>query len=120
MPTLLHITLNLPRELNVVTNVQVKAEVHKLANLGIVERVKAFDDHDGSRFDGLGSVKGAIDVVVDGLGDGLAIFEVFEHGIHGLEVVLNGVEGCELGDFTAFTVVGVEIIKADNGGLKKK
>ena len=54
---LLHVTLNLPGELNLVRDVEVDREIHELAHTLVVERVKALDDHDVGRLDLLRGVK---------------------------------------------------------------
>merc|ERR1719487_467142 len=112
---LLHVALDFPRELDVVTDVEVHAEVHELANAAVVERVKTLHDHDVGRLDLLRGVEGAVDVVVDRLLDGLAGLEGGELLEHEVEVVLGAVQRGALRHLAAFAVVQVVVVKADDG-----
>ena len=116
MTTLLHITLDLPVELDLVGDVKVEREVEEVTDTLVEHGVKTLNDDDGGGLDGLGGVEGTIDVVVDGLGDGLAILECLDLLVHEVKVVLTLIEGGESRYLTAVTVVQMEIIKADDGG----
>ena len=103
--TLFHITLDLPVELDLVGDVKVEGEVKKVANTVVVHGVKTFENDDRGGFNGLGSVEGSIDVVVNGLGDSLSFLEGLDLLEHEVEVVLFGVKSSSLGDLTSLTVV---------------
>ena len=77
--TFLHVPLDLPRELNLIANIQIKAEIKQIPDPRIVHGVEALYDDDGGGLDSFGGVEGAVDVVVDGLGDCLAVLQVAEH-----------------------------------------
>jgi hypothetical protein len=53
------------------------------------------EDDDGCGLDLLVSVESAVDVVVDGLHDGLALLELLDAAEHVVKVVFAGVEGGE-------------------------
>lgn len=88
-----HVPLDLPRELDLVGDVQVDREVEQVAHALVDEGVEALDDDDGGGLDLLGGVQGAVDVVVDGLHHALPVLEVVELLEHEVELLLVGVQG---------------------------
>eukprot|EP01083_Nonionella_stella_P051859 137708_1 len=116
MSTLLHITLDLPVKLDIRTDVKVKGEINELADTLINEGVKSLNDDDGGGLNLLGGVKGSVDVVVDGLHDGLSVLECQDVLVHEVELLLGGVQGGEARDLAALAVVEMVIIEADDGG----
>ena len=114
--TLLHVTLDLPVELDIGGDVKVEGKVKKVTDALVVHGVKSLNDDDGGRLDGLRGVKGSVHVVVDGLLNGLSVLEGLDLLEHQVKVVLLRVEGGEARNLTALTVVGVVVIEADNGG----
>ena len=114
--TLFHITLDLPVELDLIGDIKVKGEVKKVTDTFVVHRVKTFEDDDRGRLDLLRSVKSSVDVVVDGLHDGLSVLEGVDLLVHEVEVILKRVQGGESRNLTSLTVVKMVIIKADDGG----
>ena len=92
MTTLLHVPLDLPRELDLVRDVKVDGEVQQVAHALVHEGVEPFDDNDRGRFDLLRGVQGAVDVVVNGLLHGLAGLEVAKVLVHEVEPLLVGVK----------------------------
>ena len=62
--------------------------------------------NDERRFDGLGGVESSVDVVVDGLGDGLAFLQGLDLFVHEVEVILFRVESRTTGDLTAAIFAG--------------
>jgi hypothetical protein len=113
--TLFHITLDLPVQFDLVGDVEVERKVEKVTHAGVVHGVKTLDDDDRSRLDGLGCVKGTVNVVVNWLGDAFSFLEFLQLLVHEVEVVLKRVEGSEATDFAAIAVVEMVIIKAQNG-----
>jgi hypothetical protein len=103
--TLLVVPLHLPVELNLRGDVNVDLEVHESINAGIVEGVETLEDNDGGGLDGLVLIEGAVDVVVDGLGDALALLHCLNLLIHELEVVLAGIQGSQASNLAALAVV---------------
>mmetsp|Transcript_9494 Transcript_9494/g.13236 ORF Transcript_9494/g.13236 Transcript_9494/m.13236 type:complete len:213 (-) Transcript_9494:64-702(-) len=116
MTTLLHITLDLPVKLHIVTNVKVKSEVKKVTHTLVVHGVKTLKNDNRGRLHSFGSVKSSVHVVVDGLGDGLSLLQGLHLFVHEIKVVLGGVEGSETRNLTSLTVVEMVVIKADNSG----
>ena len=114
--TLLHVTLDLPVQLDLVTDVKVQREVKKTTDTLVKHGVKTLNDDDGGGLNGLGSVKSTVDVVVDGLRDGLAVLQGLDLLVHEVEVVLALIEGGEAGLLAAIAVVEMVIIEADDGG----
>ena len=114
--TLFHVTLDLPVELDIIGDIKVEGEVNKVTDTFVMERVKTFEDDDGGRFDLLRSVKSSVDVVVDGLHDGLSVLEGIDLLVHEVEVVLKRVQCGKSGFFASVTVIKMEIIEADDGG----
>ena len=82
MATLGHVTLDLPRELDVVGDVEVDLEVEHVANALVREGVEALEDEDVRGLDLLRGVEHAGDVVVDRLLDGLALLERLDLVVH--------------------------------------
>mmetsp|Transcript_16818 Transcript_16818/g.40227 ORF Transcript_16818/g.40227 Transcript_16818/m.40227 type:complete len:217 (-) Transcript_16818:220-870(-) len=116
MSALLHVALDLPVELHIGADVEVQAEVDEVTNALVDEGVKALDDDDGSGLDLLGRVERSVDVVVDGLHDGLAVLEGLHVLEHEVELLLGGVERGEAGDLAAAAVVEMVVVEADDGG----
>mmetsp|Transcript_10491 Transcript_10491/g.16589 ORF Transcript_10491/g.16589 Transcript_10491/m.16589 type:complete len:341 (-) Transcript_10491:647-1669(-) len=87
VPTLRHITLNLPSHLDRVRDVDVKGEVKAVDNILIEHRVESLDDDDVVGVDKLHGVNLSGVVVVDGLLDGPTLLESLELVSHQLEVV---------------------------------
>ena len=116
MTTLLHVTLDLPVQLDLVADVKVQRKVKKTTDTLVKHGVKTLNDDDGGGLNGLGSVKSTVDVVVDGLGDGLAVLQGLDLLVHEVKVVLALVEGGEAGHLAAIAVVEMEVIEADDGG----
>lgn len=114
--TLFHVTLDLPVQLDLIGDVKVKGEVEKITNTIVVHGVKTFENDDGGWFDGLGGVKGSVDVVVDGLGNSLSVLQGLDLLVHEVEVVLKRVKGSQSSNLAAVTVVQVVVIKADDSG----
>jgi hypothetical protein len=114
--TLFHITLDLPVELDIGGDIEVEGEVKKFTDTGVVHGVKTLEDDNRSGLNGLRGVKSSIDVVVDGLTNGLSALEGLDLFVHEIEVVLKGVEGGKTGLLASITVVEMEVIKADNSG----
>jgi len=114
--TLFHITLDLPVELHLGADVKVETEVNEVTDTLIDEGVKALNDNDGGGFNLFGFIECSIDVVVDGLHDGLALLERLDMLEHEIEALLGGVECGKAGDLASSTVVEMVIIKADDGG----
>lgn len=92
MSALHHVPLDLPRELDLVRDVQVDGEVQQVAHALVHEGVEPLDDDDGGGLDLLGLVQGPVDVVVDGLHHALAVLEVVELLVHEVKLLLLGVE----------------------------
>mmetsp|Transcript_37187 Transcript_37187/g.79328 ORF Transcript_37187/g.79328 Transcript_37187/m.79328 type:complete len:405 (+) Transcript_37187:327-1541(+) len=113
---LLHVTLDLPVELDIRRDVEVKAEVDELTDALVNEGVEALDDDDGGGFDLLGRVEGSVDVVVDGLHDRLSVLERLNVLVHEIELLLGRVEGGEAGDLASLAVVEMVVVEADDGG----
>ena len=116
MATLLHITLDLPVQLDLVTDVKVQREVKKTTDTLVKHGVKTLNDDDGGGLNGLGGVQSTVDVVVDGLRDRLAILQGLDLLVHEVEVVLALIEGGKTGLLAAIAVVEMVIIEADDGG----
>lgn len=116
MSTLFHVTLDLPVKLDIGGNVKVKAEVKKFKNTGVVHGVKTLENDDRGGLDGFRSVKSTVDVVVNGLGDGLSFLERLDLFVHQVEVVLKGVQGGQTSHLTSISVVQVVVVKANDGG----
>ena len=93
MSALHHIPLDLPRELDLVRDVEVDREVQQVAHALVDEGVEPLDDDNGGGLDLLGGVEGPVDVVVDGFHDALPVLEVVELLVHEVELLLLGVEG---------------------------
>ena len=110
----LHVALDLPVELDIRGNVEVKSEIKEIQNACIVHGMEAFKDNDGCGLDLLWGVQGSVDVVVDGLLHGLSRLERLDLLVHEVEVVLQRVEGGALGDFAAFAVVQVVVVEAND------
>lgn len=87
-----HVALDLPRELDLVRDVEVDGEVKEVAHALVHERVQPLDDDDRGCLDLLGGVQGAVDVVVDGLHHALARLEVAELLVHEVEPLLFSVQ----------------------------
>eukprot|EP01083_Nonionella_stella_P288395 981374_1 len=116
MSTLLHITLDLPVELDIRADVEVKGEVNELAHALINEGVKSLNDDDRGGLNLLRGVHGSVHVVVDGLHDGLSVLKRLDVLEHEVELLLGGVQGGEARDLAALAVVEMVIIEADDGG----
>jgi hypothetical protein len=114
--TLLHITLDLPVELDIGRDIKVKGEVDEFADTVINEGVKSLNNDNGGGFNLLGSIKSSIDVVVDGLHDSLSLLKSLNVLVHKVELLLSGVKSSKTRDLTSITVVKMVVIKADNGG----
>mmetsp|Transcript_7522 Transcript_7522/g.10983 ORF Transcript_7522/g.10983 Transcript_7522/m.10983 type:complete len:406 (-) Transcript_7522:64-1281(-) len=114
--TFLHITLDLPVKLDIVGDIKVKGEVEKVTYTFIVHGVKSLEDDDWGGLNGLGGVEGSVNVIVDGLGDGLSVLQCLDLLEHQVEVVLFSVQGGQSTLLTSITVVAVVIIEADNSG----
>ena len=119
--TLGDVALRLPRELNLVGDVQVDAQVERGVDAAVVERVKALEDHDGRRGHLLVRVELAGDVVVDGLGHSLARLQVGDVRRHLVPVLALLVErGDAVGVLrvgrTARAVPLVVVVQADDRG----
>ena len=114
--TLLHITLDLPVQLDLVTDVKVQREIEKATDTLVKHGVKTLNDDDGSGLNGLGGVQSTVDVVVDGLGDGLTVLQGLDLLVHEVEVVLALIEGGEARNLAAIAVVEMVVIEADDGG----
>eukprot|EP00968_Pinguiococcus_pyrenoidosus_P021712 scaffold2893_cov254-Pinguiococcus_pyrenoidosus.AAC.22 len=114
---LLHVTLDLPRELDVVADVEIDAEVDELLHAIVGEGVQTLDDDNRGRHDLLRLVQGAVDVVVDGLLDGLSPLERGNVLVHEVEALLRRVQGGLAGLLAALAVVQVVVVQADHGGL---
>jgi hypothetical protein len=114
--TLFHITLDLPVKLDIIRDIKVKGEVKQVTDTIVVHGVKTLEDDDRGGFDGLGSVKSSVDVVVDGLRDGLSVLEGLDLLVHEVEVVLKRVEGGESRNLTSVTIIRMVVIKADDSG----
>jgi hypothetical protein len=114
--TLFHITLDLPVQLDIGGDVKVKAEVKKTTDTVVVHGVKTLENDDRGGFDGFGSVKSSVDVVVNGLGNRLSVLEGLDLFEHQVEVVLERVQGSQTTFLSAISVVGVEVVKANDGG----
>merc|ERR1719313_1413660 len=72
-PALLHVALDLPRELDLVRDVEVDLEVEQLLHALVKERVQTLDDQDFRGLDLLRRVEEPGHVVVDRLLDGFAL-----------------------------------------------
>ncbi len=114
--TLFHITLDLPVELHLWADVEVETEVNKVTDTLIDEGVKSLNDNDGGGFNLFGFIECSIDVVVNGLHDGLALLECLDVLEHEIEALLGGVECGKAGDLTSATVVEMVIIQTDDSG----
>jgi len=113
---LLHVTLDLPVQLDLVGDVKVKGEVEEVTDALVVHGVETLEDDDGGGLDGLGSIESSVDVVVDGLLDSLAVLEGADLLEHEVEVVLALIESGETGLLAAVAVVEMVVIEADDGG----
>ena len=114
--TLLHVTLDLPVKLDLRGDIKVESEVEEVTDTLVVHGVETLEDDDGGRLNGLGGVKGSVDVVVDWLLNGLALLQSLNLLVHKVEVVLDRVKSSESRDLTSLTVVKMVIIEADDGG----
>mmetsp|Transcript_11820 Transcript_11820/g.16430 ORF Transcript_11820/g.16430 Transcript_11820/m.16430 type:complete len:410 (+) Transcript_11820:397-1626(+) len=111
---LFHITLDLPGELDLIGDVEVNSEIKQLSHTIIKHGVEALNNHDRGGLDLLGGVQGTVDVVVDGLLDGLAGLELLQLFVHEVEVVLLLVKSGQTRNLTAVSVVQMVVIEADN------
>ena len=111
-----HVALDLPRELDLVRDVEVDLEVEQVAHALVVEGVQALDDEDLGGLDPLRRVEEPGHVVVDGLVDGLALAQRLDLLVHEVEVLAALVERGDLLDLAAVAVVGVVVVEADDGG----
>mmetsp|Transcript_42916 Transcript_42916/g.108892 ORF Transcript_42916/g.108892 Transcript_42916/m.108892 type:complete len:455 (-) Transcript_42916:8-1372(-) len=112
--TLLDVALHLPRELHLVHDVDVDAEVQLRARLLVVDGVQALEDHDLVRLEELRRVLEARVVVVDGFVHCLALLQRLDLDTHQREVVLPGIQGRQARGLAAGTVVGVVVVQADD------
>lgn len=137
--TLFHVSLDLPRELDVIADVEVDGEVEQLPHAWVVHGVETLNDDDACWRDGLGFVESAVHVVVNGLLDRVSGLKGLQLLVHQVEVVLCSIQCCSLGDLLIFprsaarirelfrsctltnlatrAVVGVVIIEADDGDV---
>mmetsp|Transcript_23217 Transcript_23217/g.38723 ORF Transcript_23217/g.38723 Transcript_23217/m.38723 type:complete len:295 (-) Transcript_23217:404-1288(-) len=86
------ITLDFPRELNLIRDIKIDGEVKKISDSRVNQRVKTFNNNNGSRLDGLRGIKGTIDVVVDGLGDFFAALQGTQLLCHEVEFLFYNVQ----------------------------
>merc|ERR1712217_424321 len=89
--SLLHVALHLPREFDVVSDVQINRKVEELAYALVHEWVQPFDDKDWRGLDRLWFIEGAVHMVVDGFLDFLSTLESRDLLIHEVELLLLGV-----------------------------
>lgn len=87
-----HVPLDLPRELDLVRDIQVDGEVQQVAHAVVDERVEALDNDDRGGLDLLGGVQRAVDVVIYRLHDRLASLEVAQLLVHEVESLLVRVQ----------------------------
>ena len=77
MSTLCHITLDLPGEFDFVRNIKINAEINQIVDTVVVERMQTFNDKDLRRCDIFRGIQKSRNMVVNGLGNALTLFQSF-------------------------------------------
>mmetsp|Transcript_4334 Transcript_4334/g.9805 ORF Transcript_4334/g.9805 Transcript_4334/m.9805 type:complete len:407 (+) Transcript_4334:94-1314(+) len=113
--TLRHVALDLPRELDLVGDVEVDGEVAEVAHALVHERVKSLDDEDLRRLDLLRRVHDTRDVVVDALVHALSLLERLDLLVHEVELLLLDVQRRLSGHLASLAIVEVVVVEADDG-----
>mmetsp|Transcript_5430 Transcript_5430/g.18886 ORF Transcript_5430/g.18886 Transcript_5430/m.18886 type:complete len:398 (-) Transcript_5430:65-1258(-) len=111
-----HVALDLPRELDVVGDVEVDLEVVHVAHALVVEGVQALHDEDLGGGDLLRRVEEAGHVVVDRLLDGLALHQVLHLAVHVVEVLGLRRERGDVVVLAPLAVAAVVVVQADDSG----